>query len=140
MIIKAVLDTNILVPGLGNPRGAPAKVLDRWFDGQFVLLISEPIIEEYSQILLTHPMISRDNAVTFLNGLAELAQVVTISERLNVCKDPGDNVFLETANVGNAHYLVTKNIRHFPFKRYQEVEIVRVSVFLSHLEKSFGIL
>lgn len=118
--------------------GAPAKVLDRWLDGQFTLLISQPIFEEYSRILLTHPIILRDEAVAFLNGLAELAQVVTISEKLNVCKDPGDNIFLETATLRNAKYLVTKNIRHFPFKRYQDVEIVRVSVFLSHLEKVFG--
>ncbi len=134
------MDTKILVAGLGKPLGAPAKVIDRWFDGQFVLLISQPIFEEYSQIFLTHPIVPRDKAVTFLNGLAELAQVVAISEELNVCKDPGDKMFLETATVGNAQYLVTKNIRHFPFKRYQKVEIVRVSVFLSQLEKVFGIL
>ncbi len=101
-------------------------------------MISQPIFEEYSRILLTHPIVPRDKAETFLNGLAELAQVVTISEKLNVCKDPGDNFVLETATVGNAQYLVTKNIRHFPFKNYQQVEIVRVSVFLSQLEKMFG--
>jgi putative PIN family toxin of toxin-antitoxin system len=138
MTSKAVLDTNILVPGLGNPSGAPAKLLDRWFDGQFVLLTSKPIFEEYSRILLNHPIVPRDKAEVFLNGLAELAQVISISEKLNVCKDPSDNIFLETAATGNAKYLVTKNIKHFPFKRYQEVEIVRVSKFLSQLEKEFG--
>ncbi|MFQ5637133.1 MAG: putative toxin-antitoxin system toxin component, PIN family [bacterium] len=59
-----------------------------------------------------------------------------MSEKLNVCKDPSDNIFLETATAGNAKYLVTKNIKHFPFKLYQDVEIVRVSKFLSHLEKT----
>jgi putative PIN family toxin of toxin-antitoxin system len=138
MTIKTVLDTNILIPGLGNPLGASAKLLDRWFDGQFVLLISSPIFEEYSRILLSHPKVPQDKAEIFLNGLAELAQIVPISEKLNVCKDPSDNIFLETATAGNARYLVTKNIRHFPFKRYQNVEIVRVSKFLSRLEKEFG--
>jgi uncharacterized protein len=138
MTIKTVLDTNILVSGLGNPSGAPAKLLDRWFDGQFVLLISNPIFEEYSQLLLSHPKVPQDKAETFLDGLAELAQVVSIAEELHVCKDPSDNIFLETAMAGNGKYLVTKNIKHFPFKRYQEVEIVRVSKFLSRLEKEFG--
>jgi predicted nucleic acid-binding protein len=82
--------------------------------------------------------VPRDKAEAFLNGLTELAKVVPISEKLNVCKDSSDNIFLETATAGNAKYLVTKNIRHFPFKRYQEVEIVRVSKFLSRLEKEFG--
>jgi len=40
MIIKTVVDTNIVVSGLGNPSGAPAKLLVRWLDGQFVLLFS----------------------------------------------------------------------------------------------------
>jgi len=67
-----------------------------------------------------------------------VAQNVRILETLNVCKDPSDNVFLETAIDGEAEYLVTKNIKHFPFKRYQKVEIVRVAKFLSRLEKEFG--
>jgi len=138
MIIKTVVDTNILVSGLGNPSGAPAKLLVRWSDAQFVLLFSEPILEEYSRILLNHPKVPREKAGAFLKELAEVAQNVPILETLNVCKDPSDNVFLETAIDGNAEYLVTKNIKHFPFKRYQQVEIVRVSKFLSRLEKEFG--
>lgn len=87
--------------------------------------------------MLSHPIVPRDKAEVFLNGLAELAQVVFIAEKLDVCKDPSDNIFLETAATGNAEYLVTKNIKHFPFKRYQQVEIVRVAKFLSRLEKEF---
>lgn len=80
----------------------------------------------------------RDKAETFLNGLAELAEVILISGELDVCKDPSDNIFLETAIATSAEYLVTKNTKHFPFKRYQDVEIVRVSKFLSRLEKEQG--
>ncbi len=138
MPIKTVLDTNILVSGLANQSGATAKVIDRWLDGQFVILSSKPVFDEYSRVLLSHPKVSRNNATTLLNGLTKLAQVVQIEEKLTICKDPSDNVFLETAIDGDAKYLVTKNIKHFPFKRYQQVEIVRVAKFLSRLEKEFG--
>lgn len=119
MAIKTVLDTNILVAGLHNLSGAAAKILDRWVEGQFVLLYSKPVFEEYSRILLNHPKVPRANATTFLSGVTRLAQTVSIVEKLSVCKDPSDNVFLETAIDGEAEYLVTKNIKHFPFKRYQ---------------------
>jgi putative PIN family toxin of toxin-antitoxin system len=138
MSIKAVLDTNILVAGLANRFGAPAKVIDRWLDGQFIVLYSTPVFDEYSRILLSHPKVLRNDATTFLNALPESAQTVSIAEKLSVCKDPSDNVFLETALEGKAEYLVTKNIKHFPFKRYQHVEIARVSKFLKRLEKEFG--
>jgi predicted nucleic acid-binding protein len=88
--------------------------------------------------LLSHPHVPREKAGAFLSELEELAHCVSITGKLNACKDPSDNVFLETAVDGNAEYLVTKNIKHFPFKRYQQVEIVRVSKFLSRLEKEFG--
>lgn len=53
-----------------------------------------------------------------------------------ICKDPDDDKFLETAVVGNGNYLVTKNIKHFPIKSYENIQIVGVSKFLSHIEKS----
>ncbi len=123
------------MPGLANPLGAPAQIIDRWLNGQFVLIISQSVLAEYSQILLNLPVVPRDKAEAFLNGLTDLAKPVLISEKLTVCKDPGDNIFLETAVAGKADYLVTKNIRHFPYKKYREVEIVRVAKFLTRLEK-----
>jgi hypothetical protein len=39
------------------------------------------------------------------------------------------------AVAGHADYLVTKNIRHFPYKMYEHVRIVRIRTFLNALEK-----
>lgn len=54
--------------------------------------------------------------------------------QLKVCSDVSDNRFLECAVAGNADYLVTKNIRHFPPKEYANVKIVRIRQFLKVLE------
>ncbi len=54
--------------------------------------------------------------------------------RLDVCPDSDDNRFLECAVAGNADYLVTKNIRHFPYKNYENVRVVRIKKFLNALE------
>ncbi len=59
---------------------------------------------------------------------------VTPAICLDVCSDSSDNRFLECATVGNADYLVTKNIRHFPYKTYANVKIVRIKKFLDALE------
>ncbi len=53
---------------------------------------------------------------------------------LDVCTDQSDNRFLECAVSGKAAYLVTKNIRHFPWKEYSGIKIVRVREFLKVLE------
>jgi predicted nucleic acid-binding protein len=54
--------------------------------------------------------------------------------QLHICPDPDDNRFLECAVAGHADYLVTKNIRHFPYKTYEQVKIVRIRAFLHVLE------
>jgi len=55
--------------------------------------------------------------------------------QLSICSDLSDNRFLECAVAGNADYLVTKNIRHFPPKEYENIRILRISQFLTVLEK-----
>lgn len=136
--MKVVIDTNILVSGLGNPSGAPAKLIDRWLLGQFDLMVSNPIFAEYTKILLNHPHVPHEKAGNLLDSFITLTAFVPIPEKLNACKDPSDNVFLETAVVGNAEFLVTKNIKHFPLKSFQHVKIVRISELLSVLEKKFA--
>jgi len=58
-----------------------------------------------------------------------------IRGNLQVCKDADDDKFLETAIVGEADFLVTKNLKHFPRKNYENVRIVNVVTFLKELEK-----
>jgi predicted nucleic acid-binding protein len=59
-----------------------------------------------------------------------------INRMLQVCKDPDDDIFLETAMTGKADFLVTKNLKHFPKKSYQGIKIVKVSAFLRELERA----
>ncbi len=40
--------------------------------------------------------------------------MVSPSRRLEVTKDPDDNIFLECADAARADYLITGNQKHFP--------------------------
>lgn len=50
MILKAVVDTNVLVSGLFFS-GPPHRILKAWDDGQFCIAISEAIIHEYKRVI-----------------------------------------------------------------------------------------
>lgn len=133
----AVLDTNILLAALLNPLGAPAKIRQRWRRQQFDLLISDATLEEYTDVLLHSPAISVSEVTELLNELKIFSQYIKINCTLHVCKDPDDDIFLETAVNGGADFLVTKNLKHFPHKSYSGVRIVKVSTFLKAIEKLF---
>lgn len=50
-MIKAVLDTNILVSGLISPKGSPAKILNLWQERKFILVTSQKILKEIKKVL-----------------------------------------------------------------------------------------
>ena len=137
-MIKAVIDTNVFVAGLLNSTGAPAKLILRWLKGQFDLVISEQTMQEHEFVFRHLQEVDQDKASELLKELRLSALRVAIPEQLHVCKDADDDKFLETAVIASADFLVTKNTKHFPAKRYQSVRIVTVSKFLDFIEKQFS--
>jgi putative PIN family toxin of toxin-antitoxin system len=136
-IFRVVIDTNHIISAILSNRGASAKLID-WMtrdEDYFQLLLSETIWREYTTVAewLVPPSrhIEKDRVMQTLRFQAEWI-VPDIS--LDVCKDSNDNRFLECAVAGNADFLVTKNIRHFPYKIYENIKIVRIKKFLDTLE------
>lgn len=128
-ILRIVIDTNHIMSALLSARGASAKLID-WMtrdEDYFRLLLSPPIwlIPETRQAEQTR----------ILETLRLQSEWIVPTFELAVCKDKSDNRFIECAVAGNADYLVTKNIRHFPYKEYAGVKIVRIREFLDALEK-----
>jgi putative PIN family toxin of toxin-antitoxin system len=136
--MKAVVDTNVFMAALINKRGAPAKIYHRWLDRQFDLVISPAIEVEYNDVLSQSLLIPRGEVQEFLQEVSARSMNMPISGALHVCKDPDDNIFLETAMTGKADFLVAKNLKHFPKKSYQGIKIVKASTFLRELEKTFS--
>jgi putative PIN family toxin of toxin-antitoxin system len=136
-MIKAVVDTNVFVSGLLSDTGASAKLILRWLKGQFDLVISQETLQEYEYVLSHIEGIDPEKAFLLLAEVGASAVVVTIPNQLKICKDPDDDKFLESAVVGNVDFLVTKNIKHFPFKSFQNIRIVTISKFLTELETQY---
>ena len=49
--MKAVIDTNVVLAGLANRKGAAFKIFQRFFRGQFSWINSEETMEEYEGVL-----------------------------------------------------------------------------------------
>lgn len=130
--MRAVIDTNVFLAALINRSGAPAKIRMRWLDGAFLLVTSAPVECEYADVLLHSPMVQSEDVEVLLQEVRDLSLLVPVSGALYVCKDLD---VLETAIAGDADFLVTKNLKHFPKKSFQDVRIVKVSTFLTELEK-----
>ncbi len=49
-----------------------------------------------------------------LQTIREKSVWVRPTEKIRICSDPDDDIFLECAHAARAEYLVTGNLKHFP--------------------------
>ncbi len=138
-MIRAVLDTNVIVSGILTEKGAPAKILKAWFEDRFHLVTSGTILEELRRIL-RYPKISRRHGwsdaqvLEFVEDVTGLAILVPGELRLAVVsEDPSDDRYLECAVEGEAGDVVSGDRHLVRLAQYEGVEILSPRAFLNVL-------
>jgi uncharacterized protein len=123
-MIRAVLDTNILVSALLKPGSVPEEVLLHAIVGQFKLCVSSAVYDEYVDVLYRpHLRLAKKPVDNALGAIRKLGHWVNPVEKVDACVDPDDNIFLECAQAAEADYLVTGNRCHFP-ERWKKTSVV----------------
>jgi hypothetical protein len=140
-MLKAVLDTSILVSAFLKNEGVNAKILLGAKD-QYQLHLSEDILEETRLVLLTYERIRKkyhygdDEALEYLAALRVVAeQVVKKLPKIRVIeRDPKDDPVLACALKVKADYLVSKDDHLKDLKEYRGIKIVSSQDFLELLK------
>ena len=114
-MIRAVLDTNIIVSALLQPLGPPAQVFVLALGGSIQLCVSGSVYAEYEEVI-RRPRLQRSEDIIAgtLHSIRENGLWVRPTEQVRACSDPDDDIFLECAQAAQANYLVTGNLKHFP--------------------------
>lgn len=131
-MIRAVLDTSVLVSALLTPHGTTGKVLDAAEAGTFVLCLSPPILAETGRSLrgkakrLRRYYAYTDAAIdAYLTGLAEAAELFTDIPTLRVVPgDPDDDMVVATAVAAGAGLIVTGDRHLLSLGTYGSVRMV----------------
>ncbi len=140
-MLKAVLDTSILVSAFLKHKGVNAKVLLGAKD-RYHLYLSEDILEETTLVLLTYDRIrkkyhySDDEALKYLSTLRVVAkEVLKKLPKIRVIeKDPKDDPVLACALKIKADYIVSKDDHLKDLKEYRGIRIVSSQEFLELLK------
>lgn len=105
--LKIVLDTNALLRCISR-RSSYAIVLDKLYENDFDLYVSNDILLEYEEKITD--IFSRETAELIIGALFVLPNVkkTDIYFHLNlITRDADDNKFSDCAFAGNVHFLVT---------------------------------
>ena len=106
---RVVIDTNVFISALLNPKGTPRKVIDLAIN-QYIILQSKTTYEELNTRLSKKKFdkyLSQEDRLSFLSSLRKKSLFIKISEQVTICSDADDNKFLELAVSGIAEYLIT---------------------------------
>ena len=129
--LRLVIDTNVIVSAALKPDGLQRATFLLAITRPARLYVSEPLLEEYADVL-SRPELSirKGLRLQLLQLIKNHGYLVAPSRRIEVTSDPDDNIFVECADAARADFLVTGNRRHFP-AFWKSTKIVTPREFVS---------
>ena len=133
-MIRAVIDTNVLVSGLLSPAGNEALIILAVHQGLVQPCMSAEIIAEYAEVL-ARPKFAfpPDEIAAVIAMFREKGDLVVPRGSVPTLPDPDDVKFLHCAAAAQAEYLVTGNKRHFPQPACGSVRVVSAGELLGRI-------
>lgn len=137
MVIRAVIDTNLIVSYLLTQSKTMSRLIDHWEQGHFTYLISPVMMNELREVIY-RPRLRQQMRVdpAILLELIEVdAEMVPGKLQLaGACRDPKDDPFIACAVEGNAAYLVTGDADLLEMVAYGGVTMIRAFDLVSLLD------
>jgi putative PIN family toxin of toxin-antitoxin system len=129
--LRLVIDTNVLVSAAIKPAGLQRTMLLLAINKPARLYVSQPIFAEYSEVLARPELgIRKGLRHQLLQLIRNRGHFEAPRRRLEITRDPNDNIFLECADVARADYLVTGNLKHFP-RFWKKTKLITTREFIS---------
>lgn len=139
-MLKAVVDTNVLVSGTILSRGNPFEILEAWRRGELILVISREIMAEAATVLRRPKIFRRyrltENQLTSLLMTLEQEAVIVTPDPVDPLPGlkPPDLKVLACAREGHADYIVSGDDDLLNLKGYEGIPIVTPGAFLTLLK------
>ncbi|MEZ2228616.1 MAG: putative toxin-antitoxin system toxin component, PIN family [Microcoleus sp.] len=132
MTNRFVVDTNVLISALLFNNSVPFRAIEL-AEKQGMILYSEATLNELEQVLNRkkfNKYLSLEDRQVFLLKFISASELVSITEKIAVCRDEKDNKFLELAVSGNANVIVTGDLDLLVLNPFQAVEILTPDIFI----------
>lgn len=131
MIPRVIIDTNIWISGLFWG-GVPFQILEKFYRRLIIPCFSRETFNEWNdkvgalaQITGKLELYLKDKRLIEKNSLFVFPQ-----EKIDICRDPKDNKFLEAATASAANFLISGDRDLITLKRIKETHIITPAQFL----------
>ena len=112
--IPVVIDTNLFITRFLHHKrsGLNRRVIDLWqARRRLQLIVSQTLVQEYLYVLENYIFVPPKRLKTLEKRLATASYVtnVNLGKRFYLSRDLKDNMLIDTAHVGNAKFLITRD-------------------------------
>ena len=129
--LKVVMDTNVFVSGVFFS-GPPYQILRAWQSGEFELVVSQEILDEYRRVgeILAdeRPNIDLNPILTFVLEHAKVYKPAKLKEP--VCEDPDDDKFFACALASGSRVIISGDKHLLKVSGYQRIEVLKPRQFV----------
>ena len=112
--------------------GPPYKILNAWQSGEFELVVSQEILDEYQRVgeILgeAHPNIDLHPILNFVIEHAKVYKPVKLKEP--VCEDPDDDKFFACALASESRIIISGDKHLLKVSGYEEIEVMKPREFM----------
>jgi len=135
MVLRAVLDTNVLVSAL-LWKGTPHEIFLKAMDGEFQAVASQEIIEELRAVLEHGEFgLEKEEVQGLLKIVTGIVELMSIQKKTDVSlKDAGDRNIIDCAVNGKADFIVTGDRELLELGKFQKIKIVSPKEFIERLK------
>jgi uncharacterized protein len=132
MKLRVVVDTNVFVSHFLVPHQNPSKVLGLAREGRFILVTSDPILDELERVLEAKLGFTGGQAEEARRSIQAISEIIKPHHAVDTVKaDESDNRILECALSGKAHVIVTGDKKHLlPLKEFRDIPILNPASFV----------
>jgi uncharacterized protein len=130
-VIRAVIDTNVLVSAMISSAGNEALLLMAINQGLIAPYFSPEILDEYAEVLLRPRFgFPVEEVDALLDLFRRRGNLLNPQSTARISPDPDDDKFIACALAGAADFLVTGNKRHFPQIKLSGTRVVNAAELL----------
>ena len=130
---RVVVDNNALVSRLLAPGSVPAQAVRRAVESG-LLLMSEATAAELADVLARpkfDPYVTVADRQQYLRLLLRIAAMIPILHRVQACRDPADDKFLEVATNGEANLMITGDGDLLALRSFRGIPILTPARYLA---------
>lgn len=134
-MFRVVIDTTVWISGIFW-HGTPHQILEMWKAGDFEIIVSEAILAEVGRKLNEKAAQFRmevEAVNEWLDLIIGEAIFVQPQEKIQACRDPDDDLFLEAAVEGGADLIVSGDKDLTDIGKFREIKLVNPRQFYDFL-------